>query len=263
MLSKLELYKIIFHSDTKAGKRFDVILLWCILASIVTAMLESIPSLNKNFSTSFYYIEWGFTLLFTIEYFLRIYASRNTFSYVFSFWGIIDLLAIIPTYLSFLDYGYHYLIVVRILRLLRVFRILKLIRFNEEAYFLGKAFKASSYKISIFFSVILTIVVILGTLMYVIEGDRYGFTSIPQSIYWAIMTITTVGYGDIVPGTAFGKFLSSLASLIGYAIIAVPTGIFTGEMLRNKEGKKTCLRCGHFCETDANYCSKCGEKFSS
>ena len=261
MLSKLELYKIIFHSDTKAGKRFDVVLLWCILISVVVAMLESIPSLNANYSDLFYYVEWGFTLLFTIEYILRIYASRNPIQYIFSFWGIIDLLAIIPTYLSFLDYGYHYLIVVRILRLLRIFRILKLIRFNEEAYMLGKALKSSSYKISIFISVILTIVVILGTIMYVVEGDKNGFTSIPQSIYWAVMTVTTVGYGDLVPVTAFGKFISSVAMIIGYSIIAVPTGIFAGEVMRSQGDKKNCTRCQHFCDINAHYCSNCGEKF--
>lgn len=258
MIPKEELYRIIFESDTKAGKRFDVILLWCILFSILTAILDSVPDINLSFKSGFYIIEWIFTVLFSFEYFLRIYVSRRAFRYIFSFWGMVDLLAILPTYLSLFFMGYHYLLIVRIFRLLRVFRILKLMRFNREAIALLKALKASAYKISIFFSAVLTIVILLGTIMYVVEGGENGFTSIPQSIYWAIITITTVGYGDIVPHTVLGKFISSLAMIIGYAIIAVPTGILTVEMSRNSELKITCPNCGSKNLVSSNYCSHCG-----
>lgn len=257
-MDKHSLYQIVFENDTKAGKRFDVILLWCILISIFVTILDSVPLLNQNYKEHFHFIEWGFTLLFSIEYLLRIYISPKPFRYVVSFWGLVDLLAILPTYASLFFYGYHYLLVVRILRLLRVFRILKLVRFNREAMVLLRALKAGSYKIGIFFSTVLTIVVLLGTIMYVVENGENGFTSIPQSIYWAIITVTTVGYGDIVPHTVLGKFISSFAMIIGYAIIAVPTGIITVEISRSTDKKITCSGCGSENGETSNYCTHCG-----
>lgn len=258
MVNKYRLYQIVFESDTKAGKRFDILLLWCILLSILIAVLDSVPYLNLIYKNEFYTIEWVFTVIFSIEYFMRIYISPKPIRYIFSYWGIIDLLAILPTYVSLFFYGYHYLLVVRILRLLRVFRILKLVRFNREAIFLLRALRASSYKIGIFFSAVLTIVILLGTIMYVVENGENGFTSIPQSIYWAIITVTTVGYGDIVPHTILGKFISSLAMIIGYAIIAVPTGIITVEMSKSSEKNKICPQCNTNNIETSNYCTNCG-----
>ena len=258
MLTKQELNTIVFESDTKAGKLFDIALLYCILISILVAMLDSVPELISKYNTAFYFIEWFFTILFSIEYFLRIYISKKPFKYIFSFWGFIDFLAIIPTYLSLFIAGYHYLLIVRIFRLLRVFRILKLVRFNREAISLLKALKASSYKVGIFLSAVLTIVVLLGTVMYVVEGGENGFTSIPQSIYWAIITVTTVGYGDIVPITVLGKFISSFAMIIGYSIIAVPTGIITAEMSKTVSAKIDCPKCGKKIKVGSNFCSHCG-----
>lgn len=238
-MTKQLLYNIIFENDTKAGKRFDVLLLWSILISVLIAMLDSVPSLNGAVGFEFYLIEWVFTIFFTIEYIFRISVHPKPQKYMFSFWGLVDLFAILPAYLSLLFIGSQYFLIVRIFRLLRVFRILRLIQFNREALVLMNALRSSSFKISIFMSTVVTIVVILGTIMYVIEDPENGFTSIPQSIYWAIITITTVGYGDIVPHTVLGKFISSIAMIIGYAIIAVPTGIVTVEMARSTDQKKT------------------------
>jgi voltage-gated potassium channel len=261
MISKEKLYSIIFESDTKPGKQFDVILLWSILISVLVVIIDSVPSINEKLNLEFYYIEWLFTILFSIEYVMRIYVSPKPFRYIFSFWGIIDLLSILPTFASIFISGYQYLLVVRIFRLLRVFRILKLARFNKEAISLMKALKASMYKISLFLFFVVTIVVLLGTIMYVVESGENGFTSIPQSIYWAIITITTVGYGDIVPLTVVGKFISSVSMIMGYAIIAVPTGIVTVEMSRVKyNNEKTCPACSEKNDENANFCQKCGEK---
>lgn len=260
MINKQQLHKIIFESDTKAGKQFDVILLWSIVFSIIIAMLDSDIDLHQRFKNEFYFIEWFFTIVFTIEYALRFYVSRKPSSYVFSFWGFIDLCSILPTYLSLLFYGYQYLLVVRIFRLLRVFRILKLVRFNKEAILLISALKGSAYKIGIFLSAVMAFAVIFGTVLYVVEGGDNGFSSIPQSIYWAIITITTVGYGDIVPHSVLGKFISSFAMIIGYAIIAVPTGIVTVEMAKLSENKVICPDCSHLNSEKSNYCSNCGEE---
>ncbi len=261
MSLRIKLYHIVFGTDTKAGKRFDIVLLWMILLSVLVVMLESVPAIRQNFEFEFYSLEWFFTIIFTVEYLLRLWISQKSFKYMISFWGIIDLLSIVPTYLSFVTEGYHYLLVVRIFRLLRIFRILKLVRFSSEAQVLLKALKSSLYKISIFFMAVLTIVTLMGTLMYVVEGGEEGFTSIPQSIYWAIVTITTVGYGDLVPHTILGKFLSSAAMIIGYAIIAVPTGIVTVEMSRTKEHLLTCEECDTQNDVEANFCRHCGIKF--
>ena len=258
MTNKEKLHKIVFESDTKAGKRFDVILLWAILFSILIAVLDSVSEFNIHFRTQFYIVEWILTIIFSIEYILRIYISPKPLRYIFSFWGFIDLLSIIPTYFSLFFFGYHYFIVLRIFRLLRVFRILKLVRFNKESIFLLKALKASSHKITIFLSAVVTIVILLGTIMYVVENGENGFSSIPQSIYWAVITLTTVGYGDIVPHTVLGKFISSITMIIGYAILAVPTGIITMEMSKLSDTNHACPQCDTKNPDSSNFCSNCG-----
>ena len=263
MISKQQLYRIVFYSDTKVGKQFDVFLLWSILLSVFVAILDSLPVLGEPVKQLFYILEWVLTIVFTAEYIMRIAISEKPKKYIFSFWGFVDLIAVFPTYLSLFVVGYHYLIVVRVLRLLRVFRILRLVRFYSEALVLVNALKASFYRITIFFTAVLTIVILLGTIMYVIEGGDNGFTSIPQGIYWAIITITTVGYGDIVPVTVLGKMVSSIAMIIGYAIIAVPTGIVTVAIARAAEPKSECKTCNMQNDADAIYCKRCGTKLSS
>ncbi len=260
---KLRLHEIIFESNTKAGKAFDVTLLVCILLSISVVMADSVSSLHNQYGHIFYIIEWCFTILFTIEYMLRLISVKNPVAYAFTFFGIIDMLAIVPTYLSVLIAGTQSLLVLRALRLLRVFRIFKLSHFLSEMSFLGTAISASLRKISIFISFVITMVIILGSIMYLIERGENGFNSIPDCIYWAIVTITTVGYGDISPVTPTGKLVASLIMLLGYAIIAVPTGIVTTEMAiaaRNKQQKhEACPNCGregH--DNDAAFCKYCG-----
>ncbi len=260
-MDKKKLYNIVFETDTKAGKYFDVVLLWMILFSVLAVMLESVPELGAKYSKAFFLIEWVLTILFTLEYLLRILISVKPLKYVFSFWGLIDFLSILPTWLSLFFVGYHYLLVVRIFRLLRIFRILKLVRFNTESQVLIQTLKSSFYKISIFFLSVLAIVTFLGTLMYVVEGGEKGFTSIPQSIYWAIVTVTTVGYGDMVPHTVVGKFISSFAMIIGYAIIAVPTGIVTVALSKQDHKSKKCEKCNTYNDA-TNFCSNCGEKLN-
>ncbi len=252
---------IVFGTSTKAGRRFDVYLLWIILFSVFIVMVESVPAYGKRFKLEFGIIEWIITIIFTIEYFLRIWISARPFRYIFSFWGLVDLLSILPTYLSLLFGGYHYLLLVRIFRLLRVFRIFKLARFSSEAKILREALKLSLHKISIFLMAVVAIVTILGTIMYVVEGAENGFTSIPQSIYWAVVTVTTVGYGDQVPHTVIGKFISSFAMITGYAIIAVPTGIVTVAMVKSGEKRKKCTVCKHSNELTAVFCNNCGNQF--
>ncbi len=259
MTLREKLYKIIFETDTKAGKHFDVILLWMILCSVVVVMLESVPHIGEKLRNEFFTTEWFFTLFFSIEYLIRIWISPRPRKYIFSFWGLIDLLSVIPTYLSLFVAGYHYLLIVRIFRLLRVFRILKLARFNAEAQVLIQALRSSLYKISIFLLAVVAIVTLMGTLMYVIEGGKEGFSSIPQGIYWAIVTITTVGYGDMVPHTVIGKVLSSFAMIIGYAIIAVPTGIITVEVSKSSQERKKCPKCNHQNDRVARFCNNCGK----
>jgi voltage-gated potassium channel len=253
--------QIIFEHDTKASKLFDIILLWIIFVSVVVVVLESVPTLHVRFGAFFFYAEWTITVLFTIEYLLRVWSSNTRLRYVLSFWGLVDLLSILPSYLELINFGFHYLLAVRILRLLRVFRVLKLASFNHEAQKLLLALKGSGRKIAVFLMAVFSIMVLLGTVMYVIEGGENGFTSIPQSIYWAIVTVTTVGFGDVVPQTVLGKCLSSVAMIIGYAIIAVPTGIITVELAKNKSKDKICEQCGHDNPDDAHYCNQCGLKF--
>ncbi len=227
----------------------------------MVVMIESVPEIGNNFHQAFLLMEWILTTIFTIEYLLRIWISPKRMKYIFSFWGAIDLLSILPTYLSLFLGGYHYLLVVRIFRLLRVFRIFKMARFSAEAKILREALRSSLHKIGIFLMAVIAIVVILGTIMYVVEGGKEGFTSIPQSIYWAIVTVTTVGYGDMVPHTIVGKFISSIAMITGYAIIAVPTGIVTVAMARAGEQRKKCTICRHGNELAAAFCNKCGNEF--
>lgn len=264
MTTKAKLYDIIFESDTKAGKLFDVILLVVIVLSILLVMLESVPSIEDQFRSLLNLMEWSITLIFSLEYCLRIWIVSKPKTYIFSFYGIIDFLAILPSYLGLFFVGTHGFMVIRALRLLRVFRILKLNRYMSEGAIIIKALKQSRIKISVFLFAVLTMVVIIGTLMYLIEGAGNGFTSIPRGIYWAIVTLTTVGYGDISPTTALGQFIASFVMIIGYAIIAVPTGIVTAELSKpNKalpSGKvcENCLSEGH--DIDDLYCRYCGTK---
>lgn len=259
------LHETIYESNTRAGKTFDIVLLVMIVAGILVVMLDSVPIWHERYGRLFWAIEWALTILFTIEYVLRLICIRMPLRYMFSFLGLIDLLALIPSYLSIFFVGAQSLLVLRALRLLRVFRIFKLTHFLSEMQFLGGAIRGSLRKISIFMLIVLALVVILGSVMYLIEAGRNGFTSIPDSIYWAIVTITTVGYGDISPVTPLGKFVASIIMLIGYGIIAVPTGIITTEMtmaLRNKrEHTETCPHCGregH--DSDARHCKYCGAR---
>ncbi|AFN75270.1 Ion transport protein [Melioribacter roseus P3M-2] len=255
-----KLYEAIFESNTRAGKLFDIFLLWIIIISVLIVFLESIPELSLYHKKLFYYAEWSVTILFTIEYLLRIYVAPKPWKYIKSFWGFIDFLSIAPTYIDLLFPGYHYLLVVRIFRLLRVFRVLKLVRYIKESEIHFAALKSSFHKISVFFIAVISIVITMGTIMYVVEGGENGFDSIPQSIYWAVVTVTTVGYGDIVPKTFAGKFIASLSMIIGYAIIAVPTGIFTVEISRAGSLLKKCDKCNSLIPSDSIFCNKCGSK---
>ncbi len=262
---RTKLHETIYEANTTAGKAFDIALLVCIIGSIIVVSLDSVESYHRKFGDIFYVLEWVFTFLFTIEYILRIISIKNPLKYVFSFLGLIDLLAIIPSYLSIFLPGAQSLLVLRALRLLRIFRIFKLTHFLTEMEFLKTAVYTSLKKISIFMLVVLTLVIILGSLMYLIEEGRNGFNSIPESIYWAIVTITTVGYGDISPVTPLGKFVASIIMLMGYGIIAVPTGILTTEMAlassRKDQTNEVCPGCskeGH--EVDAKFCNNCGSQ---
>jgi voltage-gated potassium channel len=235
---KEELYRIIFESDTPLGKAFDVALLIAILLSIVTVMLESVGSIEAAHGKFIRTLEWSFTTIFTIEYFLRIYCARSRRGYLLSFYGLVDLIAIIPTYLSLVVAGTQYVLIVRSLRLLRIFRVLKLYHFLGEAEVLGKALRQSAAKITVFIGTVVTLIFIIGSIMYLIEGPENGFTSIPVAIYWAIVTLTTVGYGDIAPQTIAGQLLASVVMIMGYGIIAVPTGIVSVELGRVDFDKK-------------------------
>ena len=256
-------HEIIFEADTPAGKTFDVLLIASILISVAAVMLDSIGAVRFRFATQLYAIEWFFTILFTIEYILRLSCVGRPLKYATSFFGVVDLLAIVPTYLSLLVPGSQYFLVIRILRILRIFRILKLVPYLGEAQLLVQALRASGRKIAVFLYTVLTLVVIFGSLMYVIEGEVNGFTSIPRSIYWAIVTLTTVGYGQVAPQTPLGQFLASGIMILGYGIIAVPTGIVTVEMTQayKKVSTQSCPECsaeGH--DPDADYCKFCGSK---
>jgi len=259
---KRQVFRIIFKSDTKLGKLFDVTLLALILLSTVIVMMESVEIYDAKLHHIFIVLEIIITAFFTIEYALRIITIRNKRSYIFSFFGIIDLLAILPFYLSLFFPITKYFLILRMLRMLRVFRVLNLLDFMNDGNVLLRALKNSSRKIYIFLLFLMIFSVIAGSIMFMVEGHREGFESIPQSIYWAVVTVTTVGYGDVSPGTPLGKFLSVLLMLAGYSIIAVPTGIVTAEMRNKRQNlEKECDRCGNDdVDDDARFCKICGEK---
>jgi voltage-gated potassium channel len=255
------LHEVIFEADTPAGRMFDIALLSAILLSVLAVLLESIDSVSARYGAELRLTEWLFTALFTVEYALRLLSVRQPLRYATGFFGLVDLLAILPTYLSLLVPGTHSLMAVRTLRLLRIFRVFKLTRYVGEANVVIAALRASRAKILVFLWAVLTIVVIVGALMYVIEGAEHGFTSIPQSIYWAIVTMTTVGYGDMAPKTAAGQLLASALMIVGYAIIAIPTGIVSVELASAHRAVSTqaCPVCGsggH--DPDARHCKRCG-----
>ncbi|MEF2277370.1 ion transporter [Deinococcus sp. YIM 134068] len=272
---RVTLGNVIYNNDTPAGRLFDLLLIAAILVSVFTVMLDSVAGFRARYGPVLRQVEWALTLLFTVEYALRLISARHPRNYVRSFFGLVDLLSLIPAYLALFFPGAQYLLIVRALRLLRIFRILKLARYLSEASVLTEALRASLAKITVFLAVVLTLVTIIGALMYVVEGPKYGFTSIPTSIYWAIVTLTTVGYGDIAPKTPWGKALASVAMILGYGIIAVPTGIVTVGIAQAQAGRRgaaagsagsgagrrpSCPRCGlegH--EPDARFCRRCGE----
>ncbi len=261
---RLRLHEIIFEADTPAGKWFDVLLILAILISVVMVMLDSVAKIRNAHGPVLLAGEWFFTILFTIEYVLRLLSVGRPRAYATSFFGIVDLLAILPTYLSIIIPGAQYLLVIRILRVLRIFRIFKLVQYLGEARLLAQALRASRRKITVFLFVVLTLVTIFGSLIYLIEDPKDGFTSIPRSIYWSIVTLTTVGYGDIFPKTNLGQLLSAVIMIIGYAIIAVPTGIVTVELshaFSRKISTQACPECsaeGH--DGDARFCKFCGSR---
>lgn len=265
-----KVHEIIFEADTPTGKFFDIALLVLIVLSVITVMLESADGWSPFYEEIFAVLEWVFTIIFTIEYLLRIYVTIRPWKYILSFYGIVDLLAIIPSYLSLLITGSQYLVVIRILRLLRVFRIFKLGKYLNEGAQLQRALIASRNKITVFLFVVTLLVILIGSFMYLIEGGvNEGFSSIPRGVYWAIVTLTTVGYGDITPATNVGQFLSAVVMILGYAIIAVPTGIVTNEIMSetsrehthtNTQACRFCSREGH--ADDAIYCKYCGGKLN-
>lgn len=261
------LHEIVYEADTQWGKQFDIFLLVFIILSVLAVMFESVRPINEKWGRELLIAEWFFTIVFTIEYIMRILAVKKPIKYIFSFYGIVDLLSIIPSYAGIFITGSQQFLTLRSLRLLRVFRILKLVRYLKAARNLRNALNASKQKIIVFLFSILMIVIVMGTLMYWIESEEAGFTSIPRSIYWAIVTLTTVGYGDIAPQTAVGQMFASMIMIIGYAIIAVPTGIVTSEIISSKSSPKiptntqacmSCSREGH--DDDAEFCKFCGEK---
>lgn len=258
---KRRLFRIIYFADTPAGKLFDLSLLIVIVLSTLLVMLESMQKIDVQFHRPLVYTEWVITILFAIEYILRIIVVKNKKHYIFSFMGIIDLLSLLPFFLSLLFPFAKFLSIIRLLRMLRVFRILNLLDYMNDGQYIVRALQSSLRKIYIFLLFIMILVTILGSMMYVIEGGSNNFDSIPTSIYWAVVTITTVGYGDITPVTPLGKFISVILMLCGYSIIAVPTGIVTSEMRRNSTKLRVCKRCGN-CENDddARYCKTCAER---
>lgn len=265
--SRRWLYRIIFLADTRAGRLFDLTLIGLILASVLTVLMDSVPWIHADYGPALLAVEWVFTAVFTAEYLLRLFSVRQPWRYATSFFGVIDLVAIAPTYLSLLLPGAQALLVVRVLRVVRVFRILKLTEYLRESRTLNDALWASRRKIGVFLVVVLTLLVIIGSLIYLIEGGENGFTDIPTSIYWAVVTLTTVGYGDISPKTPLGRVLAGTVMILGYGIIAVPTGIVTAELTRSgTAGRSTSKRCtacqadGH--DSDARFCKYCGAGLS-
>jgi voltage-gated potassium channel len=259
---KERIYIVIFGTDTPAGKLFDLVLIYTILASVAIVVVDSVSAISSTYGDYLYVLEWALTVVFTIEYALRIYVSPKPWGYVRSFYGVVDLLSILPSYLGLIYADIGYLLIIRLLRVLRVFRVLKLMRYISEANVLARAILSSRRKILVFFCFVFILSVIFGCLMFVVEGGQNGFTSIPKSVYWTIVTITTVGYGDITPHTVIGQMIATLVMLTGYSIIAVPTGIFTAEIaqeMQRQRSEKSCQNCttsGH--ESDAEFCRKCG-----
>ena len=256
---------IIFGTDTKAGKLFDVVLIITIVLSIITVMLDSVVEYNQQYGHILRIAEWTFTIMFTMEYILRIYSIRRSFSYIFSFFGIIDFLAILPTYLSLFMPGTEVFAIIRVLRVLRIFRVLKLVQFMGEADMLMTAMIASRRKIFIWLFLVMNIVLILGSVMHLVEGGDTGFNSIPRSIYWAVVTLTTVGYGDVVPQTSLGQAFASFIMVLGYSIIAVPTGIVTSEITFAAKSTKLqrCVVCGEKgLHENAKFCRNCASKLT-
>lgn len=258
------LHEIIYEADTKEGKLFDVILLFLIITSIIVVMLESVKSFDMKYHETLYYIEWIVTILFSLEYIARVISIKKPTKYIFSFYGVVDLLSTLPMYLAIFFTGGSALVAFRSLRLLRVFRVLKLTRFIGASNQFSIALKASKAKILVFLSFVIILCVILGTVMYLVESDESGFTSIPRSVYWAIVTMTTVGYGDIAPVTPFGQFIASIIMILGYGIIAVPTGIVSSEITKSNKvhiNTQSCTNCsveGH--KDNADFCFNCGHK---
>jgi len=262
------LFVLIFKHHTRAGRLFDIVLILAILASVAVLLLSTVERYSARYGQLFYLLEWGFTVLFTLEYALRLACVKHTRSYARSFYGMVDLVAILPTYLQLILQGASYLLVVRIIRILRIFRVLKLTRYMSEANALVEALTASRRKILVFIYTVFTLVVLFGSLMYLVEGREHGFTSIPVSIYWSIVTLTTVGYDDIAPQTPLGQMIASIVMIMGYGIIAVPTGIFAAElgqvMVRRRRVNQACPRCdltSH--EEDARFCRRCGGELPS
>lgn len=257
-----KLFTIIFGSDTPAGKAFDLFLIVMIVLSVIAVMLDTVARIHDRYGELLYIAEWFFTIIFTIEYLVRLWVVKSPRRYATSFFGLVDLLSIVPTYLSLIFTGAQYLLVIRVLRILRVFRVFKLARYMGEADALMQALKNGRRKILVFLYTILTLVVVFGALMYLIEGTENGFTSIPRGVYWAIVTLTTVGYGDISPVTPLGQTLASVIMIMGYGIIAVPTGIYAAELshvIRQARSLHACGSCGavgH--DNDASFCRKCG-----
>lgn len=260
------MHTIMFETSTPQGKRFDLYLLALILFSLLILMIESLPHLSRTTYLIFYICEWILSIIFVAEYVLRIYVSPKPIKYILSAWGIIDLLSILPVLLLAFTDSAHYFRIIRLLRIIRIFKIFRINKFTREAYSLYHSLVASIYKISVFMFFVVLLAIIMGGLMFMLEGEESGFDSIPESIYWAIVTITTVGFGDITPNTDVGKFLASLMMLLGYAIIAVPTGIVSVEMYRQREKEKTAMRtcpgCHYRNDDNAVYCNQCGKRLS-
>lgn len=263
-----KLNEIIFGAETREGKTFDLVLIVCIIISVGAVMLDSVKSISEQYGAWLHAIEWSFTVVFTVEYVLRLLCVRRPWLYAKSFFGVVDLISIIPTYLTLIIPGTHYILVVRILRVLRLFRILKMAEYIGEANILITALANSRHKIIVFLYTVITLVVIFGSLLYLIEGEAHGFTSIPRSIYWAIVTLTTVGYGDIAPATPLGQFMAAAIMIMGYGIIAVPTGIYSAELVKaytqTSMTNVACPNCGgggH--DYDAAFCKHCGSSLNN
>ena len=263
---KEKLFKIVFKADSTAGRNFDLALIATIILSIIVVLLDSVSTINETHASQLSTLEWGLTILFSLEYIIRISIVRSPRKFIFSFYGIVDLLSCLPAYLALFTPTGSGLLILRALRLLRLFRVLKLTRYVNASSYIWEALKASRYKIGIFLYTVVMVIIVIGALMYLIEGEASGFDSIPRSMYWVVVTITTVGYGDIAPATTAGQFIASIVMILGYAIIAVPTGIVTAETARIKKANtntKKCPRCLSINPDNAIYCYKCGEKIDT